>query len=321
MTVAALQQHVDGSYGSRGGDPQLDGAKRMGLNASPVVQRMASETAIQPGAVFRGYVEDVYQRNDAAGNVGDELVTHWLDNWTHYGSGQALFSWSLFDVPTISEYDPFIRPLYYGFFTRLLNESTDRQLDNYLGATRVNQKVLALMGVRFIVTDRDDVNGLHEVMNWDKFHVLETADPNLATYSPTLVTTVSSAADALTVLASDTFDPQTAVLVNEPAELPRLVAAPPAELRFQRAGFSVRSTSPDWSLIVLPIQYSHCFTISRSSSADARLIRVNLAQTGLLFHNHASVDVEYRHWPQASPECQRRDYADSLTLRVADLRP
>ena len=55
--------------------------------------------------------------------------------------------------------------------------------------------------------------------------------------------------------------------------------------------------------------------------AIARLLRVNLVQTGLLVHGEVTANVEFRHWPFASPDCQRQDYADTIRLRVADVQP
>ncbi|MDQ6670581.1 MAG: hypothetical protein M3069_07470, partial [Chloroflexota bacterium] len=320
LLVVVLQAHIDASYGGRGGDVQFDGTKRMGLDGNPIVARMVAETAIRPGDQFRGYVEDLYRRTLSSPSIGDELIGHWLNNWDQYDSGQTLFSWSIFDIPTISEYDPFVRPLYYAFFTRLLNVPTDRQLDNYLGATRSNNAIMALMGVRFIVTDRTDV-GLPEAMWFGKFHVLEMPNPNLASYSPTRVIRVSSALEALDQLQSDTFDAQADVLVQPAEDLPALVAAPPAELRFLRSGYSVTASSPDWSLLVLPVQYSHCYVLNGGSTHNARLLRVNLVQTGLLVHGDVRLNVDFRRWPFGSPECQRQDYADAIGLRVADMQP
>jgi hypothetical protein len=317
--IVALHMHIDASYGA-GGDPEFDGSRRMGLTDNVLVRRLADETAIQPGAVFRGYVEDVYQRRPTAPNVGDELVLHWRDNLDHYGSGQTLFSWSAFDIPTIGEYDPFIRPLYYLFFTRLLDDPADHQLDNYLGATRLNSKIMQLMGVRFVVTDRADMAGLQEWLRWDGLRVLETPSPNLASYSPVEVVHATTAGDILDTLASDRFDPHTQLIVDGGQELPSLVEAPPAELRFERGGYRVIATSPEWSLIVLPIQYSHCFAITASSSPDARLVRVNLVQTGLLYRGSTVIEVRHQHWPLASPECQRQDYADTGALHARDLQ-
>jgi hypothetical protein len=319
LLVVVLQAHIDAAYGS-GSNPEFDGVKRIGLSGNAITKHMMEETALRPGDAFRGYIQDVYRRTTDSPNVGDELVGHWLNNRDQYGNGQTLFSWSTFDIPTISEYDPFVRPLYYAFFTRLLNEPTDKQLDNYLGATRANNKIMELMGVRYIVTDRDDLGSLHQDMQLGKYLVLETDHPNLGSYSPTQVTPVSTVREAVDHLRSEAFDPQVEVLVEPNQDLPELVTAPTAELRFVRGGYSVAASSPQWSLLVLPIQYSHCYSVVGAAAQNARLARVNLVQTGLLVHGDVALNIEFRHWPFASPECQRQDYQDALGLKVADLQ-
>ena len=44
----------------------------------------------------------------------------------------------------------------------------------------------------------------------------------------------------------------------------------------------VRATSPGRSLLILPFDYSHCLRLE-AAGGGARLIPVNLQQTGLLF--------------------------------------
>ncbi len=312
LALVVLQQHIDSSYGPHGGNVVADAPTRMQLHGNELVRQLASELAIQPGGTFRGYVEDAYQRALRVPSVGDQLVWHWNYNWDHYDNGQTLFSWSLFNIPTISEYDPFVKPLYYVFFTRLLNNYGDQQLDNYLGATRINERIMALMGVRYVVTDRSDTQGLTDTRPTGPLRVLRVSDPNLGSYSPTRVTHAGTARDVLSALERDGFDPRQQVVVTDASALPALVPAAPGELRFDRGGFRVTATSPGWSMLVLPIQFSHCYALDADTTpADAQLLRVNLAQTGLVFHGDLTATVDFRHWPLASPGCQAQDYADT----------
>jgi hypothetical protein len=320
LMLVVLQQHIDSSYGPHGGNVVADAPTRMQLHGNELVRQLATELAIQPGDTFRGYVEDAYQPALGVPSVGDQMVWHWNYNWDHYDNGQTLFSWSLFNIPTISEYDPFVKPLYYLFFTRLLNNYGDQQLDNYLGATRINERIMALMGVRYVITDRSDTQGLTDTTPTGPLRVLRVQDPNLGSYSPTQVVHASTAKEVLSALERDGLDPRQQVVVTDGSGLPALVPAGSSELRFARGGFRVTATSPGWSMLVLPIQFSHCYALDAvTTPADARLLRVNLAQTGLVFHGDLSATVDYRHWPLASPACQAQDYADSRTLGVTEL--
>jgi hypothetical protein len=319
LSLVVLQQHIDNSY-EHGGNLAVDGSTRMQLHGNELVSRLGDQLAIEPGGVFHGYVEDVYQDVHSGSSIGDQLVWHWNYNWDQYGNGQTLFSWSLFNIPTISEYDPFVKPLYYVFFTRLLNNYGEQQLDNYLGATRINDRIMGLMGVRYVVTDRYDTQGLPNVMPMGPYQVLHVSYPNVGSYSPTQVTHAAAAADVLSALERDGFDPRQQVVVTDGSALPALVPALPGELRFDPGGFRVTASSPGWSILVLPIQFSHCYALDPTTEpTDARLLRVNLAQTGVVFHGDLSATVSSRHWPLASPACQAQDYADTRALRVREL--
>ena len=79
-----------------------------------------------------------------------------------------------------------------------------------------------------------------------------------------------------------------------------------------KGGISIRAESLGKSLIVLPVQYSHCFNLPPLSSA--KLIRVNLVQVGILFDKIVDLKMYYSKWPFASVKCQREDYMDSARL-------
>jgi hypothetical protein len=320
LSLVVFQQHIDNSYGPHGGNVDSDGVARMQLRGDDLVRQLADQMSVLPGGLFRGYVQDAYQHAPGPPNLGDELVWHWYWNWDHYGNGQTAFSWSLFNIPTIGEYDPFVKPLYYLLFTHLLNNSSDRQLDNYLVATRIDDRIMGLMGVRYVVTDRFDTQGLRQVMRRGPFRVLQVSYPNLGSYSPTQVMYVSSAADVLSALERDGFNPRVQVVVTDGSQLPSLVPAASSELHFDRGGFRVTASSPGWSMLVLPIQFTHCFSFDAATvPADAQLIRANLAQTGLMFHGDLAAAVSYKRWPLASPACQAQDYADTRALKVGEL--
>jgi hypothetical protein len=320
LSLVVLQQHIDNSYGPHGGNVDADGVARMQLQGDDLVRRLADQMSVVPGGVFRGYVQDAYQHAPGPPNLGDELVWHWYSNWDHYGNGQTAFSWSLFNIPTIGEYDPFVKPLYYLLFTRLLNNYGDKQLDNYLVATRIDDRIMGLMGVRYVVTDRFDTQGLRQAMRRGPFRVLQVSYPNLGSYSPTQVTRVNSAAEVLGDLQRDGFDPRAQVVVTDGRPLPPLVAASSSELHFDRGGFRVTASSPGWSMLVLPVQFTHCFSFDAGTQpVDAQLIRVNLAQTGVLFRGDLAAVVSYKRWPLASPACQAQDYADTRALNVTEL--
>jgi hypothetical protein len=79
----------------------------------------------------------------------------------------------------------------------------------------------------------------------------------------------------------------------------------------------VKATSSGRSLLVLPFEYSHCLRLKETGST-ARLIPVNLQQTGLLFDGSADVEIDYRFGPLANPTCRGADLARMDALHVHD---
>ncbi|HVN27746.1 MAG TPA: hypothetical protein VMT64_04630, partial [Candidatus Binataceae bacterium] len=141
-------------------------------------------------------------------------------------------------------------------------------------------------------------------------------EPNLASYSPTQAARFADADAALARLADPDFDPMRAALVTADVAWPKdAVPALPARLTFTRGGFKLEAKSPGPSVIVLPLQFSHCLA-SRVTAGDpdAHLIRVDLALTGLVFRREVAMDVQYRRWPRGSVACQAADYNEASAL-------
>ncbi len=317
VVIFAMHKNVFIAFPS-GPDSRVSGVARMGLQTNLLTDYLTKRAALTPESEFRGYVDDFYRRNPAKRDLNDELIANWFHNWHYYGTGQKIFSWNVFDLPTVSQYSPYIKPLYFAFFSRLLNEPTDKHVVNYLTISRPNARILALMGVRLLVSDIADLNlgpEVKHVFAWDKFHVYELAQANLGQYSPTQVVEIASAQESLDHLARDAFDPMRQVLVAKDEALDPLQKAAHARLTLERGGFRVEARSGGKSLLVLPVQYSHCFDVSiASGDGNARLLRANLTQTGLLFDRQVSVHARLRQVPLGSANCQKQDLDDSMRL-------
>ena len=315
LTGLSLHAWVGMSFGG-GGDDRFDGRARFGLVSNPLIEFLHARVGLVPGTRFFGYVEDAYTTHGR--DVGDEIVAEWGGNLDRYGNGMKLFSWNVLGIPTVSEYQQYTRPLFGTLFTHFLNRPDDVLATNFLSVTRPNARILAMLGVRYLVIDRDGAgsDGATEVFHWERFRVFELARPNLASYSPTEGLAAGTAAVALDLISRPDFDPVRQAVVDRLDILPTgLSVAPPARLTFERGGFTVVADSPGRSLIVLPVQFSHCLEPRvLDGDAGARLIRVNLAQTGLVFEGHAELQVRLRRWPQATPACQELDYTESRAL-------
>jgi hypothetical protein len=319
--LIALYSHATDLMNGRGAD--RDGATRMAIKENPVTAFLKEHVGLTPGAMFRGYADDAYHHFQGM-TLGGDLITQWSGNWQLYGSGMKLFTWNALGIPTISMYNPYIKPLYFAFFTGLLNWPGEQQEVNYLTISRPDVRILELAGVRYVVKDDDEElgQGARIVASWEKFRVYELLNPNLGSYTPTEAIAERSVDKAIAHLRDPEFDPTRQVLVDDPASVGSLVPGAPAQVVFERGGFHVTSQSAGRTLVVLPIEFTHCMIGSRTGrpSDAGKLIRVNLAQTGLLFENRVSMSIRYRDWPLASTKCRQLDYADSVRLIAPDNR-
>lgn len=88
---------------------------------------------------------------------------------------------------------------------------------------------------------------------------------------------------------------------------------------FEGAGLHVSADSGGRSLLVLPLQFSHCLTLESDSQKPPRLIRANLAETGVIFEGRLDARIELRTGPFLHPLCRFDDSADDRRLGVGQV--
>jgi len=292
-----------------------DATMRMANRVNPITNFLTEHVGLQPGETFRGFAEDDYKYLPTSDKLITDIVTHWAENWLSFGNGMKLFSWGLSDIPIISIYSPYIDPLYFCFFTKLLNRVQERQEVNYLSVTHPDPRILAMMGVRYLVSDFDiDIlmKGV-PIFQWEKFRIYQLNGVNLGGYTPTQTIIAATADETLTILADPAFNPHSQAVLDETEKLlPPLMPATSARLTFQRGGIDVLATSPGQSLLVLPVRFSHCWI--PETSETVRLVRINLVQTGVLFDHALNMHLAYRQWPIVDTACSAQDLADDRRL-------
>jgi hypothetical protein len=139
----------------------------------------------------------------------------------------------------------------------------------------------------------------------------EIPDTNVGNYSPTEVTIGRSAAEIIAALGAPNFDfTRQAVLSTEMRD--HLVPARDMKLSVIRGGLHVSGRSDGTSLVVLPLQYSHCL---RAHDGQARLVRANLIMTGIIFSGAIDTDISFD-YGIFSPACRRGDFADMKQLGI-----
>ena len=123
------------------------------------------------------------------------------------------------------------------------------------------------------------------------------------------------------MLADPAFDPRTTAVLTTLDELPPLVPASGRSLTIERGGYRIGADSPGTSLLVLPIEYSHCLhaNLTASGPTPPRLLRVNLAMAGILFNGHVEGRLTLRYGPWSS-RCRMDDWREADVLNIAGAR-
>jgi hypothetical protein len=143
------------------------------------------------------------------------------------------------------------------------------------------------------------------------YDLYELPDANTGNYSATETVVDTKAGTTLSRLFDPAFNFRRAVILTEPIAEP-LVPASQFSMRFERGGIRLQGSSLGTSLVVLPVQFSHCLALD---GGTARLLRANLLQAGLLFSGTVDARLSFRLAPLA-PGCRARDLADLRVLEV-----
>ena len=141
--------------------------------------------------------------------------------------------------------------------------------------------------------------------------VYEYSDANVGNYSPTNVLVARDAPGILQHIWSASFDPRQSIVLSERIEEP-LVEATTGKMFFERGAIRVQAESRGLSLLLLPVQYSHCLVLS---DVRASLLPANLIQTALLFRGTIDLRIHLG-YGLFRPGCRNQDLADLPELGI-----
>lgn len=234
-------------------------------------------------------------------------------------------------VPTINEYSQLVTPQMTYLNAELFKKDVAADLNRLTswvssaGSYDVLFKTLRAFGVRFILSYGDlppaenqhfETSRLPRRLNVGSpgdWLVYELPDPNLGDYSPIEVIVRKSALDIVTALAGPSFAFRRQAVLADPA--PTLTSATGVRVSVIRGGLHLTASSEGTSLLVLPMQFSHCLR----ASGKAELVRANLVMTGVIFSKEIDADITSA-YGIFSPKCRRQDLADIKDLGMT-LKP
>lgn len=307
---------------------------------TPVTKILKTEIALKPGTPFRGraatLVGRIFPDSTNVDIVGLWGIPRFLANHatgnTHDGAGLWQDS-----IPTLLEYNPLMTPPYFAFTRSFFTEPVDLQLRNLVAMRHIDQRLLAVIGVRFVITDRPFAGGIHlrQVLNIpvnDAFlkragipqaitdfslYLYELDNVNLGQYSPSSPLFARTASEMLALLG----DPATNLshsFVTAENITEKLSAGHMDEFLVESGRFVVKATSPGHSVLILPMEYSRCLNLRTNGSGgpSARLFRANLLLTGVVFEKELNATISYRTGPFAGSRCRLHDKADMEAIEM-----
>ena len=123
----------------------------------------------------------------------------------------------------------------------------------------------------------------------------------------------NDAGEILKYLSKDQFNFENQFIAENKVSVD-LVKISSSKIFFTRTGMKVKAHSEGTSIIVLPLQFSHCLqlrnTLKSEQTLAPNIMRVNLMQTGLLFSGTIDAEINYAYGPFNNPFCRIKDYQD-----------
>ena len=85
----------------------------------------------------------------------------------------------------------------------------------------------------------------------------------------------------------------------------------------QLNGYKVRAQSEGSAILLLPIEFSRCLTVSsRVDGPPPRLFRADLVLTGVLFDRRLDADISFRVGPGEASRCRVQDANDAEHMQI-----
>lgn len=285
-----------------------------------ITNMLAASIGISEPKEFAGYTANFssYSNHDT-GISWIDLVTGDLMVAGKTGNSHRMMGLWSFGIPTIEEYQPITNPYLYLLTSRVLSHPQDKQTRNIILLNRVVPNVLRMLGVRFVISNKT-VSDANEVTSVDipgapKLRLFEFSRVNQGHYSPTSVIRVDSTSDALEALQQTDIDFTQVAITFEDLETP-LVPATDAIFSVGVDGYNVKAKTTGESLLILPLQFSHCIVATGKESNSARLLRTNMLLTGLLFKGEINLDLKKRVGLFSNSDCRKKDYDQAKKLKL-----
>src|SRR5262249_4301969 len=291
------------------------------IKSTAITDVLREEIAIKPGSPFNGLVATIDGFEGRSSVTWQQLHAYDRAIWVATGNDHRMSGLWYYSIPTLFQYGSFRSPAYYLVLTDFFTRPTDLRERGGLVLTQIHEPMMRLLGVRYVITDTDAGIGktVAEVPmpEGSSLRLIELPDVNSGNYSPTETQRVPDFHSGLSALHAANFVGRRTVITD--VELGGSFV--PAKLRtliYERHGFHLTADSAGDSLLVLPIQYSHCWSVEGGGAP--RLFRANLLELGIRFHGNLDAKLVFRHGPIFAGVCRMEDLRDMTRLKVSEAR-
>lgn len=295
---------------------------------TPVTKFLAQRLALKPGALFRGRIASVAGSDFEREWVSTPFITqHNYDAMNLFFSGNDHRMYGLWyhDIPTLFESNQFSSPFFHLVNARLLNAPGSRDTRSYETQSVPNWRIMELLGVRYLLSDKlirnSELVFQYKLTEGRNLFIYSLPNANLSGYSVTEVRQADSAKQAINMLADPSLDLHRAAVVSSSEILPNLVPASRSGLWVERGGYRIDAESAGTSLLVLPLEYSHCLQAQLTSTGQdlPRLVRANLTMAALLFSGHVRGTLQLRYGALSS-DCRMDDWSEANELQIGGVK-
>jgi len=299
-----------------------------------ISQYLKERIELNPGKTWQG---SVVTFNNPLPN---EESTSWLIQngydrslWKAKGNDHRASGLWWHGIPTLFSYNQFMPPDYYFLVTRLFAKPKDIQQRSIVVLSKYDAKLLQLFGVRYVITSKPIFDSKNAILRVsfdlpdlcikknecsDKQFLYELLSPNLGNYSPKKKIVEPNASDAIHRIQASEFNPQEDVVLHNSIS-GELESATDSVLIFEKGGIRVIANSPSQSLLLLPLQYSHCLVFDAEKSTksnNAELLRANIGLTAIRFSGNINQKINLSFGPFSNVGCRIRDYIDATNLSL-----
>jgi len=284
-------------------------------HSTPVTEVLDNEIGLHQNALFRGRVANILPHK---GFIDQLNYFSALD--VNTGNDHQSTGLWLKHIPTLHEYNQLLSPSFFFLYRSFLSDRLeDKPFRSWSNFSVVNPKILRLLGVKFVLSDTPSIAGgyyrarLAQTNGIPNLYLFELKDSNTAGISVRNIIMSDGVRQAAHVMDDPAFNIQDAVVTNHNS-IPKLVPASESIILLDNGGIRVKASSSGSSLLILPMEYSHCLHMNVISGSRPKLIRVDIALTGFLFTNKVDVILDNRLSLFDNPRCRLKDYREFSQL-------